>query len=431
MSWRRISANSAYMLLATAALALLQWVIMAMIARREGSAALGQYALSQAFAVPASYLAWLSLRQQLLVSGDQPGSASDMMLLRLIVPLLVFGGILAFIAVSYRSEWLLTISACVMAQKYVEGFFDLSYAYMQKSNSWKSLAISTVVRCAVLVAVFAAVYVLTDHLALGLIAVTAISILFYLLFDRRFDPAIAPTELFDFTKSAAARRWKLTMLLLPLALSNVVMSLTANAPRLLIDAAIGAAELGYFAAVSHFVVVGAVATGSVGHAILPVLAETIRGGREREFWRQLIVIMAAIQVACGLGIVASVFFGGELLRLLYGGAFAGQAALLTAAAIAAGPVYCASIAANSCYAAGLRQKLLASQAIALLTVLVTTLLAIRPWGNFGAFGGMLAGGLIQLILCLIFVRRFWQNSRARQRHAFTDSRSEPRAPATL
>src|SRR5262245_64054236 len=98
MSWRRIGANSIYVLLATAALASLQWFIMAMIARREGSAALGQYALSQAFAVPASYLAWLSLRQQLLVSGGQVGSASDMMFLRLIFPLIVFAGVFSFIA---------------------------------------------------------------------------------------------------------------------------------------------------------------------------------------------------------------------------------------------------------------------------------------------------------------------------------------------
>ena len=117
---------------------------------------------------PGAISAWLSLRQQLLVSGGQLGTASDMMFLRLVFPLIVFGAILGFIAASYKSQWLLTISACVLAQKYVEGFLDLSYAYMQKSNNWKSLAISTVVRCVLLVVVFAAVYVLTDHLAVGL-----------------------------------------------------------------------------------------------------------------------------------------------------------------------------------------------------------------------------------------------------------------------
>jgi O-antigen/teichoic acid export membrane protein len=420
MSWRRISAHSIYVLLATAALAMLQWVIVAMIARREGSVALGEYALSQAFAVPGSYLAWLSLRQQLLVSGGQPGTASDMMFLRLVFPLIVFGAILGFIADSYKSQWLLTISACVLAQKYVEGFLDLSYAYMQKSNNWKSLAISTVVRCVLLVVVFAAVYVLTDHLAVALIAVTGFSALFYLIFDRRFDPRVRAADLFDFSRLASARRWGLVVLLLPLAVSSVVMSLSMSAPRFLIDVILGPAELGYFAAVSHFVVLGAVATGSVGHAILPVLAEAIRGRREREFWRQLIAIMAAVQLACGLGIVASVFLGGELLRFLYGNAFTGQAVLLTAAAVAAGPVYCASIAANGCYAAGLRRGLLVSQVVALLTVMLTTLLALGSWGNFGAFGGMLAGGMIQLIFCLVFLRRFWRRCRMQDLHALTE-----------
>jgi O-antigen/teichoic acid export membrane protein len=411
------------MLLATVALAVLQWFIMAMIARREGSVVLGQYALSLAFAVPGSYLAWLSLRQQLLVSGGHLASAADMMFLRLAFPLIVFGAILAFIAVSYKSEWLLTISVCVLAQKYIEGFFDLSYAYMQKSNNWKSLAISTVVRCALLVVIFGAVYVWTNRLVAGLLAVSGFSILFYLIFDQRSNPPIKTAELFDFSQLTSARRRGLTILLLPLAVSNVVMSLTTNAPRFLIDLILGPAELGFFAAVSHFVLVGAVATGSVGHAILPVLAETIRNRREREFWRQLIGIMVAIQVACGVGIVASVFVGGELLRLLYGNAFAGQAALMTAAAVAAGPVYCASIAANGCYAAGLRRGLLAAQVIALLTVMFTTLLTLRSWGNFGAFGAMLAAGVIQLAFCLVLLQRFWRRCREQDQRALPEIRS--------
>jgi O-antigen/teichoic acid export membrane protein len=421
MSWRRIGANSIYVLLATAALALLQWLIMAMIAHHEGSVALGQYALSQAFAVPGSYFAWLSLRQQLLVSGGHVGSASDMMFLRLLFPVFVFGAMLVFIAASYQSEWLLTISACVFAQKYIEGFLDLSYAYMQKRNNWRRLAISTVVRCALLGAVFAAVYALTDHLAAALITVTGVSVLFYLIVDRRSDPPLAAGELFDLSRPTSARRWDLTIELLPLAVSNVVMSLTTNAPRLLIDFVLGPAELGHFAAVSHFVIVGAVATGSIGHAILPVLAESIRSGREREFWRQLVGIMAVIQLACGLGIAASFLFGGELLRLLYGAAFAGQGPLLTAAAVAAGPVYCASIAANGCYAAGLRQGLLASQLFSLLTVMVATLFALGPWGNFGAFGAMAAAGLIQLLACLFFLHRFWRQSARPERHALIES----------
>ena len=346
-----------------------------------------------------------------------------MMFLRLAFPLIVFGAILAFIAVSYKSEWLLTISVCVLAQKYIEGFFDLSYAYMQKSNNWKSLAISTVIRCALLVVIFGAVYVWTNHLAAALLAVTGFSILFYLIFDQRSNPAIKTAELFDFSRLTSARRRGLTILLLPLAVSNVVMSLTTNAPRFLIDLILGPAELGFFAAVSHFVLVGAVATGSVGHAILPVLAEAIRNRRERGFWRQLIGIMVVIQVACGVGIVASVVVGGDLLRLLYGDVFAGQAALMTAAAVAAGPVYCASIAANGCYAAGLRRGLLTAQLIALLTVVFATLFALRSWGNFGAFGAMLTAGIIQLTFCLVFLRRFWRRYRKQDQRALPEGGS--------
>src|SRR5262245_37706407 len=103
MSWRRIGLNASYVLISTAALALLQWFIMAMIARWDGSAALGEYALSQALVMPASYLAWLALRPQLIVSrmGDTP--PADLVFLRMVGPLLVLVPLFGLVAIVYRS----------------------------------------------------------------------------------------------------------------------------------------------------------------------------------------------------------------------------------------------------------------------------------------------------------------------------------------
>src|SRR5262249_5185151 len=74
--------------------------------------------------------------------------------------------------------------------------------------------------------------------------------------------------------------------------------------------------------------------------------------------------------------------------------------LLTAAAVATGPVYCASIAANGCYAAGLRQGLLTSQLVSLLTVMAANVVGARTVGQFRRVRRH-GGGRADPIACLL------------------------------
>ena len=408
MSWRRIWANSGYVMIATAALALLQWLIMAMIARREGSTALGEYALSQTFAMPASYLAWLSIRQQLIISGTGGTEPADFMFLRAFAPLAVFLPIVVCVGLLYHSKTLLMISGCVFALKYVEGFFDLAYGYIQKNGDWRHLSQSTIVRCGLSSVVFVVIYLGTSHLEIALSALIVTWVLIYCALDSRRAPPLKFFEFFDWSKSALARRWRLALHLVPLATSQVVMSLTVNAPRFLVEYQLGIGELGLFAAVSHFITVGSVAAGSIGHAILPSLAQSARDNRAASFWRQLIWTMLIIQATCAIGIAAAILFGAHLLRLIYGPAFADQGALLVAAAVAAGPLYCASIAAVGCYALQLRRALLASQVVAFLTVLIATAAMVPRWGNYGAVAGMLIAAAVQLAYCVGLLVWYWR-----------------------
>jgi O-antigen/teichoic acid export membrane protein len=408
VSWRRIGLNSVYVAIATAALALLQWLIMAMIARREGSTALGEYALSQAFALPASYLAWLSIRQQLIISRTEGAQAADFMFLRTIAPLATFLPVLALIASVYESHTLLTMSACVFALKYVEGFFDLAYGYIQKDGDWRQLAGLTIVRSVISSVVFAVIYTIIGTAQIALLSLVTVWIVIYGAVDARRVPSTEFSEVFCLSKFTLSHRWRLVVHLLPLASSSVLMALITNSPRLVVEHHLGPAQLGFFAAVFHFVAVGSVATGSVGHAILPVLAGSIRNAHAGAFWRQLLGTMAIIQIACAMGIAVAGLFGTQLLRFIYGPAFAGQDALLVVAAAAAGPVYCASIAANGCYAAELRRGLLTSQVLALLTVLIATTIMVPRWGNFGAIGGMLMSALVQLGYCIGSLVWYWR-----------------------
>jgi Na+-driven multidrug efflux pump len=56
-------------------------------------------------------------------------------------------------------------------------------------------------------------------------------------------------------------------------------------------------------------------------------------------------------------------------------------------------------------------------------VMLTTLLALRSWGNFGAFAAMLAAGITQMAVCLLLLQRFWRRHRKQDKRALPESRS--------
>jgi O-antigen/teichoic acid export membrane protein len=412
MSLRKLGADSAYIMVAVTALAVLQWVIMAVAARIEGPRALGEYALAQAFATPASYLAWFSIRQQYLVSRESDGTGADYMFLRIVAPALVFGALLAFIGTVYSSTTLFWISAGIFAMKYAEGFFDFVYGRLQQVGEARTVATTSLTRCLISLIVFAAVYWVTRSLAPALFAITAVWLALFILQRRQLWAFVDLREVFAF--SNLRTRASLAMRLMPLGVSAVIMSLITVAPRFLVEHQFGPAELGFFAAAIHFLTVGSIAVGSVGQSLMPGLSRAVVSGRTASFWKQLGLSVVAIQAMCLAGAGIAVLIGSDVLRIVYGPAFAQSGKLLVWAALAAGPVYCASLVTNAFYAAQLRTGLLALQLVSLAVIVIATLVLTPALGMAGAFAAMLIAGLTQCVLGALVLAHFWKRQRAAQ-----------------
>jgi O-antigen/teichoic acid export membrane protein len=392
------------------ALAALQWAIILFIAHFEGPEPVGEYALAQAFATPASYLAWLSIRQQYLVSKHSADALADFIFLRSVVPLLVFSILLVFISLCYASRSFFWIAAGVFAMKYIEGFFDLAYGKMQHAGDVAGVASTSLARSLVSIPAFGLFYFFTRDAALALFALSALWIAILAFQRKRLGLQAQAPELFDMAPRRMIHRFATAFHLLPFGVSLVVMSLTSYAPRFLIDAALGPRELGYFAAVFHFVTVGAIGAGSIGQALLPHLADSINKRTIRSFWRQLLWPALLVQCVCAIGVLLAMIIGSELIELLYGAAFAGQGPVLVAAAIAAGPIYCAGIIANGCFAAQMRRGFLAVQCLALATIIVATLFLVPIIGVNGAFAGMIISAFVQIAVSIMLLMRFFHRS---------------------
>ena len=429
MSWKKIGANSGYVMVGTVASQLLQWIIMSCIAHWEGPKTLGFYALAQAFALPLQYLSWLSIRQRYLALSDDRSRLADFLFLRATVPALTL--VVAFVAltISFGDRDFIVLSGLLFLFKYVEGFYDLIYAIMQKEGNAKRLAGLSIVRTLVSGTVFVILYFLTKNLYFAML-VTAIQQLGLLFFVRGyFDEDASHHDrrpVFDLV--TLQRRYHLAVGLLPFGISLVVMSLNTSIPRFLLNGMVGGKELGYFVAVSSFISLGQIATGSLGQSLLQPLAMSVAARDERLFWRQLLWPMVFLHLSSAVGAFLLIFVGSTLLGLIYGPAFKGIDSLLVSGALASGPVYAASIATNGIFVTYLRNALFWSQASTVVFGAVGTI-ALVPFLHLqGMFVAMGLSGLFQIAVCVIILRRFWVASgRAHLGQGTDPINEEPRA----
>ncbi|MBP0575946.1 hypothetical protein J8J27_35030, partial [Mycobacterium tuberculosis] len=70
--------------------------------------------------------------------------------------------------------------------------------------------------------------------------------------------------------------------------------------------------------VFHFIAVGALFIGSIGHAMLPGLARAIREGRQRSFWLQLAAAAGLVILLSLAGAVLASLIGSALVEAIYG-----------------------------------------------------------------------------------------------------------------
>lgn len=407
MSWRKIGLNSTYLAVASIAPAGLGWLIVIVIAHLDGPVLLGEYSLAQAYATPAYYLASLSIPQQILVATEGGASLPNFIFLRVVVPALIFCLLLVFIWFCYGWSSFFWIAAGVFSMKYVDGAFDLACSKMQRAGNVIAVAIINVTRSLVSVPAFAGIYLTTHNLPLSLFAVSALWIALFSVQRKRFDLTARACEVFDITAENLKRRFLIARHLFPFGISLVVTSLGVYAPRFLLVAILGPKELGLFSAVFHFLVIGALVASSIGEALLPFLASGISNHSVRKFWQQVFWPSALVQSASMIGVIVAMAAGSKLLIFFYGPAFAGEGHMLVVAAIAAGPIYCAAIITRGCYAAQMRRGLLLIQSTSLLVVIGVTLMLVPSFGPDGAFAGMMISAIVQIIMSVVLLIRFF------------------------
>jgi O-antigen/teichoic acid export membrane protein len=194
----------------------------------------------------------------------------------------------------------------------------------------------------------------------------------------------APFRVLERPRFQPATLRKLARRALPLGITMMLISLNANAPRFIIEKYAGASGLGIFAAIAYMSLAGAMVVNAIGSAASPRLAACAAGGDARGF-RNILAKLAGLAAALGIaGVAASLWFGRDLLHLLYGAEYAKHSTVLVWSMMAGALSYIGSMFGYAATALGRFSGQPWALALTILVLLGASIFLVPGFGLAGA-----------------------------------------------
>jgi O-antigen/teichoic acid export membrane protein len=399
-SWRSVGTKSAWMFAATAMLIASQWAIVLSVARGGGAAELGKLSLAQAYVISCSYVAWLALRNNFLVASELGEEFSDYLFLRIGFPLMLYStalGVLIFLDQDFQ---VIAIAFGLFVMKFSEGLSDVSAAAFQTADATRLIAVSATLRMGASIVIFIPIYVISDSIEAGLVALGVAWLLIFLLFENERREAVLPLRqrILKIDHQVAARRWRLFAQTFPLGFSSAVMILTNYIPRFELNSLVGLKELGNFTAVQYFLSLGAIFISIVSQALLPALAASVRKNQFKLVAGFVGVLGTIVAAACACVWLLVHFYGGPLIALIYGPKFSEAGPLFQQSIPCMFVIFLTAILATAATAFLLYRTIFASYVAAAAIVAASTWLLVPRMGTLGAFYSLAIGSVLQIII---------------------------------
>jgi O-antigen/teichoic acid export membrane protein len=377
-----------------------QWGMLIALAKLGSADMVGRFALALALCAPVVMFTNLQLRNVQATDARSEYEYRDYLVLRMLSSSLAIALIAAIAALAgYRLEVLLVVLV-VASAKVVESLSDVIYGRLQKRERLDLVAISMMLRGPGAVVLFAALIWLTGKVVWGAAGILAAWTLVLIGFDtvvvRRFADARSG-GLAGRTLGTRLREVKrLAWLSLPLGIVGLLDSLNVNVPRYLIERSLGEAALGHFAAMAYIIVAGNMVIGALSASASPRLSR--RYIQDISAFKRLIWKLVQFGIAFGVSILLlSVFFGREILSVLYTPEYAAHADVFAWLMLAAAFGYVARFLVWSMTAARYLKAQTPLYAAALLVLSTLCVWLIPTHGLLGAAWAICAGMLALLV----------------------------------
>ena len=304
-----------------------QWAILVATVKLTSPADVGRLSLAFALSAPVFLLFQLRLRVATATDSQLAFSVKDYVWLRVVGTALAFFCTAAICMLAGLSHESTGIVLWVAAAKAVESGSDLIYGLSQRADGLRSVATSMTARGVLGCGLFATILASTRRLDWALAGLCFSWLAVFLVADL---PIIYAS---DWASSKMLSTWtalrSLTAMTLPLGLSTMLMSLTANMPRYFIQHSLGLKALGIFSAAGYLtmtvsIIISAIAESSI--ARMSRLFAASEHAQAEAVWHGVLkvtLLLSAVSIALTMA------FGPQILRIVYRADYASAARLLT------------------------------------------------------------------------------------------------------
>lgn len=327
-----------------------QWGILIIIAKLGSPELVGQFALGLAISAPIMMFANLNLRTIQATDARKDFIFNHYWGLRLVttpLALLVIAGVSLLSSFSWETKITILI---IGVAKSVESLSDIFFGLFQQHEWMDRIGISHIIKgVASLVAVVSGLY-FAGSLLYAVLLLTLVWFLIFLFFDvqnaifllessghernlsrfRNFSKyiIIKPYFTVNVLKSLVCQAF-------PLGIVVLLNSLNVNIPRYFIGYFVGERELGIFAALSYFFIVGFTIVQALSISAGPRLAQHYVNGKFAYFRKLMLNLLSGITIIGLLGLFFIWGFGETFLSLVYRPEYAAHQQLFILLAIGA------------------------------------------------------------------------------------------------
>ena len=367
-----------------------QWLVLVATVKLSSVAEVGRLSLAFALTAPIFLLLQLRLRAASATDAKLAYSYRQYALLRFTCTALALAATLVLCFAIHLKHDERTIVIWVALAKAVESGSDLTYGLLQRQHNLRVVALSMAARGVSSVLVFGFLLRSTGRLSVALAGLVAAWALVFLAVDIPCALRVSSRQE-EPMEGTAGGVLNLAWLTLPLGLSMMFTSLSANMPRYFIQHALGAAALGAFSAAAYLTMTGSVVISAIAESTMARMAQSFAAGETLHAFdilrrvRNLTLLLNAVLIA------GSVLGGRTILAHLYRAEYAGSGRLLILMMCAAGAANLASVYGYALIAARRFQSHLACLVISSLVTAMACAFAVPRWSTMGAAVACLVG----------------------------------------
>ena len=403
---RSLSANFAWTLTGTVLYAACQWGMLIVLARLGSPEAVGQFAFGLAVSSPVFIFSQLALRSVQATDAKRTFRFEDFLALRLVMTLFAVMGVVIIALSSVQTRQAVLVILAVGCAKAFESISDVYHGLLQQHEHMDRIARSLIIKGPLMLIALGIIVYATEDVFMGTLGVVFVSALTLVLYDvpsrALLDSAGSSAKALSLQLPMPQQRalMRLVWFSLPLGVATCLISLTTNIPRYFVQHHLGDAQLGIFAAVASFPVIGLMIAGAHGQTITPRLAQYY-ATRQRRAYLKLLFTYAGQATVVGLaGIALAALAGRPILTLFYGAQYAQYDDLFTAVMIGAAIQYLASVFGYAMTASHYFRLQPVILIVAAASTLVLCAVLVPGQHLIGAVIAWSAGSLIQALAML-------------------------------